>query len=257
MRCWLTPLFLLALQVPVKAEIRGCISDVPNPPFGFLKPNSAAKQEVGGLGVDVLQAALKRSGLEPATISVLPWQRCLRLVEAGSLDIVLNVPTAQVNPAPYFITEPYYTVHSVYFFSTKLHPKGIDIVNLDDLNRHKVCGLLGYSFDGYGLDSSAVDTGSKDYASLIRKLNAGRCDLFIDKKEIIESMYRLDPQLQAQMLATSLVSRSLPEEMPMQFHFAISRRKSGAEELRKQLDTGVAELTQRGEVTKMMTRYLR
>ncbi|WP_179958148.1 substrate-binding periplasmic protein [Chitinimonas arctica] len=254
-RCFAVLLYL-ALGLPAQAAIKGCISDVLLPPFGFFEQGSV-KQEVVGLGVDVLQAILRREGQPPAEISVLPWRRCLRLVEAGALDIVLNVPTAQINPKPYFITEPYYAVHSIYFYSSKLHPTGIRLGNLEDLKRYQVCGLFGYSFEGYGIDSNTVDTGSKDYASLIRKLHAGRCDLFIDKREIVAGMYLLDPKLQAQIIDTVLVSQPLPEDSPMQFHFAVGRRSPGGEALRKQLDVGIIEMTQRGEIAKMMARYLR
>ena len=126
---------LLAITLqPAQANLKACVADTAQPPFSF-QPNSTDSSQHQGLGVDVLQAALAKAGQPPASIEALPFKRCLEMVRAGKIDLVINIATAQIPPGDFTVTEPYYTLHSVYFYRRQSHPTGMAINNLAALSR--------------------------------------------------------------------------------------------------------------------------
>ena len=56
------------------------------------------------------------------------------------------------------------------------------IKSADDLKKYRGCGILGYSYAHYNIQSEQLDL-TPDYGAIYRKLNAGRCDYFLDELE--------------------------------------------------------------------------
>jgi polar amino acid transport system substrate-binding protein len=237
------------------APTRACVADLEYPPYLFTQHDGKNEQLVG-LGVDVLQFSLKRVGLPTAQIQKLPWLRCLKLAELGEVDLILNVPTAQIAPQPYRISNPYAIVHSVYVTSHINSPHGLIIKTVEDLNRYRICGLLGVRYDSYGIDTNKVDTGSSIYLSLFNKVQANHCDLFLEKREIMDALLARSPELKAAFNSASLVQTSLPEDSPIDLHFAISRKIPNSQILLDQLNTSIAILQGTKQLDKWMRSYL-
>jgi polar amino acid transport system substrate-binding protein len=240
------------------ASVRACAAEVEYPPFLFSANASVAQgTHAAGYALDVLQLALKNAGKGNATVERLPWLRCLRMAEVGQMDVVVNVPTAQIDPKPYWITDPYAELHSAYFYSLKSRPKGIKINNLQELTHYNVCGLMGNSYEAYGLDLQRVDTGARTYVSLIRKLEAGYCDVFIEKREVVDSLAARDRELRELLGQSSLVRRDLPEDLPSGLHFAISRRFPDGESLQASFNETISKLRSSKEDAAMLQPYLK
>jgi polar amino acid transport system substrate-binding protein len=248
-------LFAYCIAVYATEPTRACVADLEYPPYLYTQ-HDAANERLVGIGVDVLQFSLKRSGHPPAQIQKLPWLRCLKLTELGEVDLILNVPTAQIAPQPYRISNPYAIVHSVYISSRINSPHGLTIRTVEDLNRYKICGLLGVRYDSYGIDTDKVDTGSNNYISLINKLQANHCDLFLEKREIMDALLARSPELKTAFKSASLVQTSLPEDSPIDLHFAISRKISNSQALLDQLNVGISILQNTKELDKWMRNYL-
>lgn len=236
--------------------VRACAANLESPPYLFTKKEGDAESLVG-LAIDVLQQALKSASKPPAQIQKLPWLRCLKLAEVGEIDVVLNVPTAQIDPQPYRISQPYAVVHSVYITSRINSPRGLTIRNVEDLTHYRICGLLGTRYDSYGIDTAKVDVGSNSYLSLINKLVAGHCDLFLEKREIIDALQVRSPELKAAFTSNSLVESLLPEDSPLGLHYAVSRRIPNSKELADQLDSTIAALQDSRQLEKWTAAYLK
>ncbi len=251
-------LFGLAAALPqaaTAAPVRACGAEVEFPPFLFnQQPGNLISST--GIVVDLLQLTMQQAGLPDAQIERLPWLRCLKLVESGIVDIALNVPTAQIDPKPYYITEPYSEVHSIYYYSTSKRPAGLHIKDLEDLKHLRICGLMGNRYESYGIDSSKVDTGATTYAAMVGKLNMGFCDVIVEKQEIIDSLMSRDKELAALFGANNLARKPLPEELPLGLHFAISRRSSKAQMLLNQLNATISNGRKSNLIEQIHNSYL-
>ena len=241
----------------VKASIRACVADLDFPPYVYSVPGPAGtRPALVGLAIDVLQNSLQNLGYPSAKIERLPWNRCLALTEHGQVDLILNVPTAQIDPTPFYISDPYAHVHSVYFYSRKIWPKGINIGNFEDLKHFHICGLLGNRFEAYGINTAKVDTGSYTYDSLIGKLIAGHCDLFLDKREVIAALASRDEKLRLALNSPDLQEMPLAEDVPIGLHFAIGRNMPGGETLLLQINASITALQKNGQLEKWLASYL-
>lgn len=238
---WLQFLITLGLSAcapRAAAAISACASNVQSPPYFHVSPDRNVQ---AGLAVDVLRSAVAMLK-ETLTIQVLPWKRCLKLTELGVIDLALNVPTAQIDPAPYLVSDAYAELDSMYIVSRKQWPKGIPISNLEDLKSFRICGLSGNTYDSYGLRGYPVDSGTSNYFSIVGKMHQGRCDIFLEKRQIIDALSAVDHELHALFSSKSLLVTRLPEDSPIGLHFAISKRRAGAAELLASLNQVIAGL---------------
>ncbi|HXA48047.1 MAG TPA: transporter substrate-binding domain-containing protein [Burkholderiaceae bacterium] len=242
------------LALHAAETIHACVADLEYPPYLYTQ-HDAKSERLVGLGVDVLQFSLKKSGKPAAQIQKLPWLRCLKLTELGEIDLIINVPTAQIAPQPYRISNPYAIVHSVYITSRINSPRGLKIRTVEDLNRYRICGLLGVRYDSYGIDTNKVDTGSNNYISLVNKLQANHCDLFLEKREIIDALLARSPELKAAFSSASLMQTALPEDSPIDLHFAVSRAIPNSQTLVDALNTGISILQSTKEMDKWISSY--
>ncbi|MES3024537.1 MAG: transporter substrate-binding domain-containing protein [Pseudomonadota bacterium] len=232
-----------------------CASNIQYPPFFYVpQADRDGKLQPRGLAIDILRAALGSKAGAPQ-ISKLPWKRCLKLAEMGLVDIVINVPTAQIDSAPFLVTEPYIEMQSAYYVSRRRWPRGIPVTNLEDLKAYRLCSLSGNTYDGYGLRGHPVDSGTNNYISLIGKLHAGNCDLFIEKREVVAGLKLLEPHVAEAFASRDLISARLPEDSPIGLHFAVSKRSREGAALRARLDRTIARLKAANTINKWMKGY--
>ncbi|PWF55778.1 substrate-binding periplasmic protein [Massilia glaciei] len=232
-----------------------CASNVQSPPFFYVAQFNKDGTLPRGLAVEILREAIGTRVGGPH-IAKLPWKRCLKLAELGLIDIVINVPTAQIDAAPFFITEPYVEMRSAYYVSRRRWPRGIPITNLEDLKAYRLCSLSGNTYDGYGLRGQPVDSGTNNYISLIGKLHAGNCDLFIEKREVVAGLRLLAPRVAEAFASRDLISARLPEDSPIGLHFAVSKRSKEGAALRARLDRTIARLKAANTINRWMMGYL-
>lgn len=243
-------LLLAAPAMAAPAPLLACAADAQLPPFSYSQHNRTI-----GMAVDLLARLLQEAGLPAAQVEMLPWRRCLALVQSGRYALALNAATAQVDPAPFLVTEPYVQLNSVYLYSSRYFSSGLSIRQLDDLHRYRVCGLMGHTFESYGLDNAKVDVGAANYPQLIAKLHAGHCDLFLDKREVIAALHLVDTRLKDTLTDGSLQIRPVPEEAPVGLHFLVSRRIKQAVPLRNALDAGIQRLIRNKAMQGLLAPY--
>lgn len=261
-------MFALALHGPTifaqkLPSLRVCAADIVVPPFlfwdhisGDAKTPNSYEPSVHGYSMDVLTRIAQKLNLQAPKIQLLPMPRCIKEVRDGQFDVILNVLPNQGDLKPLLVSNAYYDLHSHYFYSRKAHPQGIQIKSLQELKNYRVCGLYGYTYEEYGLGGSNLDMGARDYKSLILKLHANRCDIFIERREIWAGLYLIDSDLQHMLQDPNLEDAPLPEQAPLQFHIALSRRLPNANALLVQINDTISQLRASRELDQMMEAYI-
>ncbi|BBO70828.1 hypothetical protein DSCA_47580 [Desulfosarcina alkanivorans] len=105
------------------------------------------------------------------------------------------------------------------------------------LAAHRVCGILGDNDIVFGLAADQIDTGARDYDSLVKKLLTGRCDLSIDRLEILMGFKVIG---KAFINPPDLACQGIPEEPAEPFHMMLTKNERGLE-LKQIVDEGIRE----------------
>lgn len=226
------------------------------PPFTFVQPASSegSRAQVVGYAVDVLERILKPLGVV-VRIELLPWLRCLREVESGKdFVMALNASYSEERARRFLLTEPYYDTTHAYFYSRRRYPQGPAIAGLQDLGKFQLCGVHGYNYTAYGLRDEQVDRGALDFSRVIAKLLADRCEIGIEKLEVVQAArYRGQRLLSDPAIAYA----AIPGMPKGEFHMIVSRQHPQGQALVDVLNRGVKTLRARGELDAIRKRYLR
>lgn len=253
----------LALMLSLSAAsacaetIRACVDQTDMPPFSYAARVDGRKTEhVIGASVDLLkQIGLARGWT--VQVQPLPWARCLALVAENQLQLAINIDETDAQANKLLVSEPYFTIHNVYFYSRKARPQGLTLNNLSDVQHYRLCGFSGYRFEMFGIDTRNVDRGtSTGYEQLIAKLHLGRCDLFIDSRETMAGQYLIDPKLRALLVNGTLVSQPLPGLPTRDLHFAVSAAGTKSAALLTAINEGMESLGRTRTMEKLLSRYL-
>lgn len=224
------------------------------PPYTFYKRSGGvATKELTGFAVDVVTAILQKAGIH-ADITLLPWARCQNeLINGTDYQMALNASYNDTRARLYHLSRPYYRTTNYYFYSRKVHPTGLRIEQLPDLRQFKVCGLYGYNYETYGLPAGSIDQGSYDFPTLIAKIHAGRCDLFLEKYQVVAGFTAIGQPFLAD---TDLGHEPVPGMAATEFYMMISRHAAHADELLKTINDGLAELEASGQLGRLAKKYL-
>lgn len=225
------------------------------PPYTFYKRTSSGKKTdtITGFSVDLIQRILIPKGIS-FNLELVPWKRCLKGVKKGRpFHMTLNASYSDRRNADYLMTRPYYHTTNYYFYSNRAHPKGLNIKSVDDLQRYRVCGLLGYNYETYGFKEGEMDQGAKTFPALINKLHNNRCTLFLEKYEILAGFTAIGRL----MLADPGLSRQpVPGMAPTRFHMLISKNIPYGKDLKILIDQSIKEMTASGELNQMLKTYI-
>ena len=255
-------LFLIALSVdprPCRAaepaqlpkELKVCDGGNEWPPYAFFKRVSGEKtQEVVGFSVDYLNAILAGTGIA-ARIDLLPWKRCQYLVSTGEYDMLLNASFSRERAEKYLISQKYYELTGVYFYSKKKEIERITKPSLlDDLY---ICGELGYNYRNFGVDDANVDASYQNLGAAMERIKTGNCDIVLTDLEIARAQglvgerdFSKDPDLRFE---------TLPYMKLLSFHMMVSRRPAYAKTLLDLLNEGIERLQKSNLPATIMSRY--
>ena len=223
------------------------------PPYIYAERIDGKKSnKIVGFSIDVIEDIFSRNRLR-YTIAMVPWSRCLLEVEHGNkYQMILDITTSPEREKTYWITRPYYTTNTHYFYSKKQFPKGVSIQAMAELKKYRLCGIHGYNvnYTGYiGLFAPGeIDQGAKDYRALIAKLHLKRCDLFLEQYQAMLGYALIgDPILDDPNLA----SEPMPGLAPTAFRLAISRQFSHGAKLTELIDRELAQMEKSGRLKEL------
>lgn len=247
----------LALPPARAALLQACADQAETPPFSYAARLDGRKGgAVVGASVDLLRQIVARHGWQ-LEVQLLPWARCLALVADHRVGVALNASQGDAQASGLRVSKPYFTLHHVYFYSRRARPQGLSLVHLADARRYHLCGLGGYRFEAFGIDTASVDRGATaGYEQLIAKLHLGRCDLFIDSRENMAGQYLVNPTLRALLVDGTLVGQPLPDVPTRALYFAVASQGAAAAALLAQLNQGLDELDKTHEMDKLLGHYL-
>jgi polar amino acid transport system substrate-binding protein len=131
-------LFLLLCATSTHATEPLLIVTDPWAPYTFED-----KGTVIGTDVDITRAVFKRLGMD-VKIQILPWKRCLAMVESRTVDAILAVSvTPERQQFIHFPEEAVSEGITVFFVK---NDRKINFTNLTDLNDSRAGAMLGYSY---------------------------------------------------------------------------------------------------------------
>jgi ABC-type amino acid transport substrate-binding protein len=139
-----------------------------------------------GATLEIVKAAFQRIGTKVEFMGQYPWARCLLMVENGSIDFAMD-GYYDTDRAKRFAYSDHYNTLTPQVFYRPDTPVVLNSIN--DLKKYKGCGMNGASYEHYGLHPTELDLGN-GYERMIQKLQAKRCDYFVEELEII-SGYKL------------------------------------------------------------------
>lgn len=241
-------------EAPVH-ELSVCDDGSEWPPYTYYLRDGEGRSTgvLTGFAVDVLQAIAQRDGVT-VRLTLLPWARCQMEVEHGrNFQMALNASYSDERERKYLLTQAYYSTTHYYFYSRRHARDGWPIHSLDDLARLQVCGVRGYNYAAYRLPPERLDMGARDFASVVTKLHAERCQVAVEKLEVVAG-YRVTGK---DLLADPDLGRAPIPGMPKgEFHMLVSRQHPQGAALRAWLDTGLKRLRDSGELQQLQRRYL-
>ncbi len=235
-------LLILVCSLPLRAEVvvRACGGEGEWIPSSYFKRvNGSRTAEVAGYSPDVLRAALRGSGYR-VEFALLPWLRCQREVEQGQrFQLAMGMLHSPERARLYRFSDAYLRFQPGYFYLHRRYPQGLQIRQLDELSRYKVCGLYGYNYGFTRLRPEQMDNGALDYPAAMAKLAFGRCEILIETLEVMAGQRRLG---RLSYDADLLRGRPLPETPPVVAHFAVSPQMADADTFLRVLNAGLARL---------------
>ncbi len=241
------------LKKPLSVSI--CEDENEWPPYSyFLRVNGSKSQKLVGYAIDVIDEIFTRHQIT-YRIEMIPWARCLAVAALGKqYQMVLNLSFSAERMRTMLYSRPYYSTTVYYYYSRRHHPDGLAIKGPADLRNYRLCGVRGYNYVGYGIDAGAVDQGAGDFTALIAKTHLGRCDLFLEKNEIMTGYAAIG----LDYLADPDVGRvPMPGMKASFFHFGVTRKFPEAEALRALIDQELVKMEDSGRLLEIWARASR
>jgi len=244
-----------APQTPLRGmTVKICEDAGEWPPYTYFeRVGGKPTARVRGFAIDVIDAIFGKAGVS-YSVDLLPWVRCQKEIEQGApYHMALNASYNESRAKTYLLSRAYYRTTNYYFYSRRQHPDGLAIASLADLPKYRVCGLFGYNYETYGLKPGMVDQGARDFPALIAKLHAGRCDLFLEKYEVMAGFSAIGQPFLADR---DLAGKSVPGMAPTEFYMMVSRRGEHADQLIRLINDGIAELEASRQLERMLKKYI-
>ena len=173
----------------------------------------------------------------------------MKYVETGKSQIVIDASRNRKRETTFLFSEPIYTIRHGLFFE-KRRFDGSVIKTVQDVNKFTIGGILGYNFDVYKFDTSAIEQGTRTPKALLSKLRAGRLDFAIGYVEVYEAIAKLE---QSDFLS-GLGWIEIPETIPLVFHMMFTRSDQG-ERLLAAVNEGLKQLKDDGKYNEIFKKY--
>jgi len=245
-------LFMLGLHAApamaqgTKKSLSAC-ADPPSWTYWVTDEAGNKTRSASTFSLDMLEAAAARLGLS-VHFTVEPWSRCMRQVEAGEIDFALGAYYSEERARRFAYSVPYNRATPQVFY---MRSRPVQINGAADLHRYRGCGLLGSSYEHYGLQAKELDLGVNTYDKIIAKLKIGRCDYFVEELEVVAGYKYVDNDYLAD---PELMHGPVPGVVAPAAHL-IAGLNTPAAALMPQLDQALLGLVRSGEAARIWRRH--
>ncbi|MET0117604.1 MAG: transporter substrate-binding domain-containing protein [Sedimenticola sp.] len=234
----------------------------PWPPYLYYENQGEGEQKIVGANLPVFEAISKRTGYE-FSFELLPWKRCLDYVanfdHYASFEIAADATRNAERERLYHIVGPVYEATTSIYYSLKKYPSGPvspetgkPVSTIHAMKDFKVCGIHGSNYEGYYTRHGwsrdiPIDTGSKDFKSLLLKISNQRCDMM---------------EKQTNIIAGAIVSGTLdiPDDIACvrirngtgKFNLLVSKTSPRGAEMAKRMTAVFDEMRESGELERIV-----
>lgn len=230
-------------------ELTICADPGPAPwTYWVLDTNQQKTKRFTGSSVDTFRNVFSRLGLSVSFIGNLPWARCLKMVEEGKIDFAMDAYFSTQRAQTLAYSKPYNTLTPQVFFRRQ---KPVQATKKDDLKRYKGCGMLGASYEHYGLNPNDLDLGVNTYAGMVNKLKLGRCDYFVEELEVISGFAKLGQNFLADK---DLLHNYIEDAEPPSKHLVTALQGLGSE-LLPAINSELNQMAQSGELSRIWKKH--
>lgn len=237
---------LLTTGSAAQAEmLKFCGDNAGWPPYTY--ENDGA---VKGYDLDVLAAIFDPMGVK-FEVQMLPWKRCMQDTDAGRIHVALSASANDERRKTFRLTDYYYTVQPSFIYQKSRFPDGIQMSAEEAKTKYRICGLRGYNYSGFGIDSEAVERTTNNFEQLLSKTAAGRCDIALARYEILAGFELIGKKL----LTDAWAHNAIPGIAGDKFYMLVSRNIPNSEQLEKQISDGIAKLRSEGELEELLKPY--
>ena len=217
------------------------------PPYTFTDPKNP--NAIIGASKDLIFGILERAGYAPQ-LALLPWKRCLAQVESGQTAMLFNASFSEERAQKFWMTKPYYSIHSALFYRTSKYPSPPRLSTLEEMKSYRYCGLYGYNYTMYNIPEAQLDTSARDEPSRFAMLERGRCDFVLGDVELVNAFSSMG---QLNLKGTGHIP--IPGARPKDFHAMVSKALPDADKLRKTLDDGIIAAKADKTYARIFSRY--
>ncbi len=219
------------------------------PPFMWFSRDENGKKsatQVEGYTIEVMKEAFGRMNIKVRFEMSYPWNRCMEMVKLGEVDFGMDAYFDKDRAKFFKYSKPYRKLTPQVFFLKET--TDFKITKKDDLKKYKGCGLLGYSYDHYGLSSKELDSGAKSYNSAIEKLKAKRCVYFPEEYEVLTGFKILNKDYLSE---GDILSLPVPGVDAPKLHLIAGLKNHKALKLIEKINQQIQKLEKSGELDKI------
>ena len=252
-------LFLGTLSLPALSSERSldsvsiCDDDDEWPPYTFYERKNGHKTDrLTGYSVELVGEIFRDEDVA-FQISLQPWKRCYENVKQGKVNMFLSGTVTDKRNQDFYISKPAYTTHGYYFYSTKFYPQGLKIKSLEDLKSYRIGGRLGCNYTPYGIDETLLRVSTFSFQSLVQCLNINRCDLFLEKIELLTGHAFVNSNVFSDQ---ALGYAPIPGAAPETFHIMFTKSTKGLR-LKSIIDAGIGRMEEDGRLKGLHDKYIR
>ena len=255
--CLATLLVLLVLpNTALSGELKICNDQAEWPPYTYYarEKGVANKSQLTGATKDLIDHIFEGSGIK-FSIVLLPWKRCLtEVIDGQTYEVFADASSNKERLDSYHRSHPIYKTTEGLFFSKTRFPNGLNLSTAADVNKHKLCGIMGYNYASFfelGVKKD-VDLGVNHASKALQKLEKGRCEVFLSTIEPIFGAVAINQF----SLGSDIDHISLPGAKGTRFYFWVSKKSPRADLLLETLNTAIDKLYSNGEADKIFKKYL-
>jgi len=201
----------------------------------------------GGYVIEITREAFRHAGYE-IDVKFVPWKRAVELAKTGEYDGVIGTNYSEERARTYRLTDVVYIEENGFF---RKKGRSITYTALQDLTPYTIGYMRGGSF---GAEFDAATYLKKedvtDNEMNIRKLKAGRIDLFISARVIVLHLLRTKyPEWKDEIEFIE------PPFLLINVHHAISRAVPDYEKVVTDFNRGLKEIRDDGTYQKIFEKH--
>lgn len=242
----LWPFFSFANNETITRSLKICGDGVDWPPYTYLMDGKAA-----GYDADTIAALFTPLGIK-YQIELTSWTRCLKATKEGTVDIALSASYNAIRARYYHYTHAYYAITPVYIFAPQNHAKEPEIIQAKDIDKFQTCGIYGYSYSTFGIDTGLIKQVDVSLHKALQALQQKDCDLVLIWKEVLAGFKHV---WDIDYLNDRFQTRDVPGVTPTPMHFLVSKKLSDGEMIRDLINRRLYELETNGKLEQLRQKH--